>query len=109
MDALGDQQRGHPVGEAIKSNRLKEIRTRQHNGSLPVPRQAITPREMFRLVALVAVRTQNMPLIIKAAEAWAPYEIPRLASEVHRVIADDSQRDVEEIRRELADLDRASL
>ena len=29
---LGDQQRGHPVGEAAKSNRLNEIRYRQHIG-----------------------------------------------------------------------------
>jgi hypothetical protein len=59
---------------------------------------AITPRDMFRLVALAAVRAQNIPFILKAAEAWVPYEIPRLASEVHRVLIDDSQRDTEELQ-----------
>jgi hypothetical protein len=41
------------------------------------------------------------------AEKAAPFIHPKLASETHRVIADDSQRDIEEIQRELADLDRA--
>jgi hypothetical protein len=57
---------------------------------------------MFQLVALAAIRAQNIPFILKVAEAWAPYEIPRLASDVHRVVGDASKRDTEELRRELA-------
>jgi hypothetical protein len=70
--------------------------------------QAITPREMFRLVALAAVRAQDIPFILKSAEAWAPYEIPRLAAEVHRVYTDDSKRSGDAINDELADLRSAA-
>jgi ribosome recycling factor len=63
---------------------------------------AITPADMFRLVALAAIRAQDLPFILKAAEAWAPYQMPRLASEVHRVFTDDSKRSADDIDAELA-------
>ena len=34
---------------------------------------------MRRLVALTAVRQRNIPLILKAAADWAPYEHAKLA------------------------------
>jgi hypothetical protein len=34
---------------------------------------------MRRLVALTAVRQRNVPLILKAAADWAPYEHAKLA------------------------------
>ncbi len=38
MDALGDQQRRHPVGEPVEADRLEEIRHRQHDGAAAVGR-----------------------------------------------------------------------
>jgi hypothetical protein len=48
-------------------------------------------------------------MMCKASEESAraaPYIHAKLASEVHRVINDDSQRSQEDIERELADLER---
>jgi hypothetical protein len=41
--------------------------------------QALKPIDMFRLVALTAVRQRNIPLILKAAADWALYEHAKLA------------------------------
>jgi hypothetical protein len=49
-----------------------------------------------------------MMLASKEAAQAAPYVHPKLAPAVHRIESDDSQRDSESIRRELAELDRAA-
>ena len=42
--------------------------------------KSLTPRDIFRLVAHAAVRMQQIPLMLKAAADWAPYEHPKLTS-----------------------------
>jgi hypothetical protein len=42
--------------------------------------QALTPKDIFRLVAHHAVRTMDIPLMLKAASELAPYVHPRLTA-----------------------------
>jgi hypothetical protein len=47
-----------------------------------------------------------IPQAIAIAKEAAPYFNAKLASETHRILNDDSKREPEEIRREIAELDR---
>jgi sensor domain CHASE-containing protein len=49
-----------------------------------------------------------MMLASKEAAQAAPYVHPKLAAAVHRIASDDTKRDTESIRRELAELDPAA-
>jgi hypothetical protein len=68
--------------------------------------QRLTPRDIFRLVAQAAVRMKDLPLCLRAAADWAPYEHPKLASETLKIQNDDSNLSDEDLRRELAEIER---
>ena len=44
--------------------------------------QAIKPVDVFRLVTIFGVRTENYPLAMAAAERWAPYVHAKLAPKI---------------------------
>jgi hypothetical protein len=72
--------RGRPRGSKSRLTREHEAITAEAFESLTEEQiQAIKPLDMFRLVAVTAVRQRNIPLILKAAADWAPYEHAKLA------------------------------
>ena len=40
----------------------------------------MTPRDMFKIIAMEALRNRNMPAILQIAKEWAPYEHPKLVA-----------------------------
>jgi hypothetical protein len=76
----GGRQKGAKNKSTIEREAgRQEIVAQAINGLTEEQIQAITPRDMFRLVAIAAVRMGSLPLILKAAADWAPYEHPKLA------------------------------
>ena len=76
----GGRQKGAKNKSTIEREAgRQEIVAQAINGLTEEQIQAITPRDMFRLVAVAAMRMGNLPLILKAATDWAPYEHPKLA------------------------------
>ena len=72
--------RGRPPGSKSRLTREHEAITAEAFESLTEEQiQALKPIDLFRLVALTAVRQRNIPLILKAAVDWAPYEHAKLA------------------------------
>lgn len=76
----GGRQKGTPNKSTAERDREHDAIKADVFGALTEAEiQAITPRDMFRLVARVAVRQSNVPLILKCATDWAPYMHAKLA------------------------------
>jgi hypothetical protein len=97
--------RGRPQGSKSRLTREHEAITAEAFESLTEEQiQAIKPLDMFRLVALTAVRQRNIPLILKAAVDWAPYEHAKLGSlvvEPPQESEDDRARRLHEAMRQM--------
>jgi alcohol dehydrogenase class IV len=78
------------------------------SGLTPEQIAAMSPLDVMLHAMRLEIANDKWRVAAALAEKAAPFIHPKLAAETHRVLTDDSHRDSEEIRRELADVDRAA-
>lgn len=113
--------RGRPPGAPNKPTAKRTAELAELAGKVAESRQlalghltdaeiaTLLPRDIFRMVAHAAVKMGHVPLMLKAAEAWGPYEHPKLSSETLNVRTDDSQRDEAALRAEREEISRRRI